>query len=135
MLGNQAAYVIILNLFITLASKPAGIYVLSSAFSFQYFVIQLNLLYKHPWPFLISDKIIALKCELSYGNPSNLVASQTFLWMTIYLHAYYDVGVKAKKMSVFCTAYIIKMAVNSIGLIYLVLLMTSQVYEGVNTWN
>lgn len=38
-------------------------------------------------------------------------------------------------MSVFCTAYIIKMAALSVGSIYLVLMMCSRAYLGAHTWN
>lgn len=38
-------------------------------------------------------------------------------------------------MSVFCTAYIIKMAVTAMALIVLFLLITSGVYLGGSAWN
>ena len=61
--------------------------------------------------------------------------NSTFTLITIYLHFYYDIGVKPKKMNVFCTAYIIKMALTAIGAIYLILLAISRVYLGAHSWN
>jgi hypothetical protein len=70
-----------------------------------------------------------------YGNPSGHMLNNTFTIITIYLHFYNDIGVKPKKMSVFCTAYIIKMALTAIGAIYLILLAISRVYLGAHSWN
>jgi membrane-associated phospholipid phosphatase len=53
----------------------------------------------------------------------------------LYLHAYYDIGVKPKRMSVFCTAYIVKMAVTAFLVIYLLMLAVSRVYVGAHSWN
>lgn len=38
-------------------------------------------------------------------------------------------------MSVFCTAYIIKMAMTVVIAITLILMSVAKVYEGANTWN
>ncbi len=47
--------------------------------------------------------------------------SNSFLIMTLYLHAYHDIGEVRKRMSVFCTAYIIKMALTTVVTIYMIM--------------
>lgn len=58
-----------------------------------------------------------------------------FFWLTLYLHLYNEVGVKVPRMSVFCTAYIIKMAATCIGITFLIFLGFSRAYLGLNTFN
>jgi hypothetical protein len=55
--------------------------------------------------------------------------------VTLYLHFYYDIGVKRMRMSVFCTAYIIKMAMSVVITIYLIMAAVGQVYLGAGAWN
>lgn len=63
------------------------------------------------------------------------MASSTFLTLTLYLHAYYEVGVPRRRMSVMCTAYIVKMGVTCIISIYLIFSFFAFVFLGQNTWN
>jgi len=58
-----------------------------------------------------------------------------FFWTTLYLHAYHEVGVKYPRMSVFCTAYIIKMAASSLGIAFMIFLAFSRVYLGTQAVN
>ena len=58
-----------------------------------------------------------------------------FFWTTAYLHAYYEVGVIVPRMSVFCTAYIVKMALTALGIVYLIMIGFSRMYLGAHTLN
>lgn len=58
-----------------------------------------------------------------------------FFWLTLYLHLYNEVGVKVPRMSVFCTAYIIKMAATCVGVTFLIFLGFSRPYQGLNSFN
>ena len=74
-------------------------------------------------------------CLLGYGNPSGYLVRNSFLWITAYLHQYYEVGVQQRRMSVFCTEYIIKMAASAAMLCFFVFLGFSRVYLGASTLN
>ena len=101
----------------------------------QFLSRTLNSIYSQPRPYWVTDEIQSDYCLISFGNPSKILANYTFIVFTLYLHKYYDVGVAQKRMSVFCTAYIIKMAVTAVALIMLFLSMASGVYLGGNAWN
>jgi membrane-associated phospholipid phosphatase len=133
--GGMPATFFVLVVASNLMSKPAAFYLISGVLFVQYMTEALKSFYLQPRPFWVSDSISSSQCLLGYGNPSRHLLSNTFLWTTIYLHKYYDIGVKTKKMSVFCTAYIIKMAITSVGFVYLVLMMCSRVYLGAHSWN
>ena len=75
------------------------------------------------------------KCIVSYGNPSGCMTTSSFFWVTIYLHAYYEVGVEQRRMSVFCTEYIIKMAASAALLCFFIFLGFSRVYLGASSLN
>lgn len=133
--GGMPATFFVLVVASNLMSKPAAFYLISGVLFVQYLAEALKSFYLQPRPFWVSDLISSRQCLLGFGNPSRHLLSNTFLWTTIYLHKYYDIGVKTKKMSVFCTAYIIKMALTSVGLIYFALMMCSRVYLGAHSWN
>lgn len=59
----------------------------------------------------------------------------SFFWITLFLHKYYEVGAKTKKMTIFCTAYIIKMGVVTSLMVYLMFLAISRVYLGEHSFN
>jgi len=115
--------------------KPAFLY-LSCQFAFlNYFCQLLNLASNQPRPFWVSEDITSDKCYMSLGNPSEKLAANVFLFFSIYLHQYYEVGIPRQRMSVMCTAYIVKMAITCLGSVFLIFLSFSQVYLGANTWN
>ena len=70
-----------------------------------------------------------------FGNPSDHMMNNTFIIFSLYLHFYYDIEVKRKKISVFCTAYIIKMALSIALVIYVSIMAISRVYLGAHAWN
>lgn len=72
---------------------------------------------------------------LGFGNPSGHMTSNTFMLLSLYLHCYYEIGIKPKKMSVFCTAYIVKMALTVVITVYIILMGVSRVYLGAHSWN
>ena len=61
--------------------------------------------------------------------------NNVFFWLTLYLHAYNEVGVKQPRMAVFCTAYIIKMAATCLGVTFLIFMGFSRVYLGALSYN
>lgn len=134
-IGGMPATVAILVVALNLMSKPAAFYLISGVSFVQYTTEALKSFYMQPRPYWVSDSISSNHCLIGFGNPSRHLLSNTFLWTTLYLHAYFDIGTKTKKMSVFCTAYIIKMALTSAGFVYLVLMMCSRVYLGAHSWN
>jgi len=96
----------------------------------------LKSFYGEPRPYWVSAEINAFgKCHTGFGNPSGHMMCNVFMWYSIYLHFFYDVGVKPQKMTVFCTAYIIKMACTSLLITYLIFMGFSRVYLGAHTYN
>lgn len=115
-------------------SKIAFLYLIC-VFSFlNYLNEEIKSLYSNSLPFWVNSDIHA-SCTLSFGNPSSQMLHNCFLLFTLYLHAYYEVGVPRKKMSVMCTAYIIKMALTCFGCIFILFLAFSRVYLGAHSWN
>mmetsp|Transcript_36679 Transcript_36679/g.49745 ORF Transcript_36679/g.49745 Transcript_36679/m.49745 type:complete len:100 (-) Transcript_36679:41-340(-) len=63
------------------------------------------------------------------------MSNTTFILVSLYLHKYYEVGVPRQRMSVFCTAYIIKMGVTAAMCIFFIFLGLSRVYLGAHSYN
>jgi membrane-associated phospholipid phosphatase len=136
LLGGTAAHMCILAVVFNSCSKPASLYICASFGTMGYLSDVFKMFYAAERPFWVSDSIQAVsKCHLGFGNPSGHVSDNTFLWFTIFLHFYYDVGVPQKKMSVFCTAYIIKMVLLVAMCIMVFLMAVSRVYVGAHAWN
>lgn len=74
-------------------------------------------------------------CRADFGNPSGHCMTSSFILVTLYLHKYYEVGAKVMIRSVFCTAYIIKMALAGVIAIFLFFLAISRVYLGEHSYN
>jgi len=135
MLGTAPLFYVYIVFVFNLMSKPAAFYVISTLLFVEVVCNQLKSIYIQQRPYWVSDKIIGYECQTGYGNPSGHLLVSTFFFLTLYLHVYYDIGVKSKRMSVFCTAYIVKMAVTALVVIYLLLLAVSRVYVGAHSWN
>ena len=115
--------------------KPAALY-FWCAMSFVYFLGNiLKSMYGEDRPYWVTDDIKATSCHLGFGNPSGHMLNNVFFWLSLYLHQYYEVGVIKPRMSVFCTAYIIKMAVTCIGVTFLIFMGFSRIYLGAHTFN
>ena len=135
LIGRMPVTFAVVVLAINLMSKPASFFFVSGLMFVQFLSHALHSIYRQPIPYWVSDQIKSDRCLVSFGNPSKILANYTFIVFTLYLHKYYDVGVTQKRMSVFCTAYIVKMALTAVALILLSLLMVSGVYLGANAWN
>ena len=83
----------------------------------------------------MTDTITAEHCHTDFGNPSGHMVTNVFLLLTLYLHQYYEVDVTQERMSVFCTAYIIKMAATASAMVFLIFMGFSRVYLGAHTYN
>ena len=115
--------------------KPAALYLWCAMGSVYYISNILKSIYAQDRPFWISDEITSDVCLLGFGNPSGHMLNNVFFWLSIYLHAYNEVGVKQPRMSVFCTAYIVKMGATSLGITFLIFLGFSRVYVGAHSYN
>lgn len=135
MLGSgdffSLAYIIVLNVM----PKPAALYFWCAIAFSSYMLNQLKSTYHENRPYWESDDITANKCETGFGNPSGHMLGNCFFWVTAYLHVYHEVGVITPRMSVFCTAYIIKMALTAMGIVYLIMMAFSRMYLGAHTLN
>lgn len=118
-----------------LTSKVNSLYI-TCAFSFQIYLSTLmKQLYGEPRPYWVSPNIESPHCMVEFGNPSGHCFVGSFFYLTLYLHFYYEVGEKRKKMAVFCTAYIVKMALTAGLMIFLIFLCFSRVYLGAHSYN
>ena len=120
---------------INLMPKPSALYLWSGMAFVSFLCNLLKSLYGEDRPYWVNDEIIGASCEVTFGNPSGLLMNTVFCWLTIYLHAFYEVGVIQPRMSVFCTAYIVKMAGTCIGISLLIFMGFSRAYLGVGTYN
>ena len=133
--GNPRILYFFYIISINLMPKPAALYIWCSTASVSYLTECLKSMYGEDRPYWVSDNIKSSQCEVTFGNPSGLMLNNVFFWITVYLHAYYEVGVRYPRMSVFCTAYIIKMAVTCLGISLLIFMGFSRGYMGVGAYN
>jgi membrane-associated phospholipid phosphatase len=127
-----ALYAVVFNV----VSKPAALYLACAITTTNFLMNELKSLYSHPRPYWVDSSITSFStCHTGFGNPSGHMVNNVFLWNSLYLHFYADVGVKPRRMSVFCTAYIIKMAATAIVLTYLMFVAFSRVYLGAHGYN
>lgn len=115
--------------------KPAALYFWCAMAFVFYLRSQLKSLYAEKRPYWVSDDITSDTCLLTFGNPSGLLMNNVFFWFSLYMHLYNEVGVKYPRMSVFCTAYIVKMAATCLGVVFLIFMGFSRVYLGANSMN
>ena len=115
--------------------KPAALYFWCAMSFIFYLTSQLQSLYSEKRPYWVTDDIASEMCLVGFGNPSEHLFNNVFFWLTVYLHAYHEVGVKQPRMAVFCTAYIIKMAATCIGVTFLIFMGFSRVYLGAHAIN
>ena len=74
-------------------AKPAALYFWSSIAFINFATNQLQALYSDDRPYWTYVDIISTNCLIGYGNPSDTMMRSTFIWTTLYLHVYYDIGV------------------------------------------
>ena len=134
-LGTYPLTILFYVVSINVMSKPAALYLWCAMAFVTFFCNTLKSMYGEDRPYWMRDAIIGASCEVSFGNPSGLMLNNVFFWITAYLHAYNEVGVQQPRMSVFCTAYIIKMAVTCIGISLLIFMGFSRAYLGIGSYN
>jgi hypothetical protein len=124
-LGDIKSHIFLLAICFNVISKPAFLY-LGCQFAFLNYLSQLLIsVYNQPRPFWVSEQITSDKCYMSLGNPADTLMTNSFLLLSLYLHKYYEVGIPRKRMSVMCTAYIVKMALTCLGSVFLIFLAFS----------
>lgn len=135
-LGKGDMILIVYAVLFNVMSKPAALYFACSISFTNYLMNQLKSLYGEPRPYWVSPVITSFgKCHTGFGNPSGHMINNVFLWYTVYLHFFKDVGIKRKRISIFCTAYIIKMAVTAFLITYIIFMGFSRVYLGAHGYN
>jgi membrane-associated phospholipid phosphatase len=134
--GKGRILLVIYAVLFNVMSVPGALY-FACAISFTNFSMnQLKSLYSQPRPYWISNNITSFgKCHTGFGNPSGHMTNNVFLWYTVFLHFYDEIGIKRRRMSVFCTAYIIKIAVTAIVITYIIFMAFSRVYLGAHSYN
>ncbi len=76
-------------------SKTAALYFACAIALTNFIMNELKSLYGHPRPYWVSTDITSFgTCHTGFGNPSGHMTNNVFLWYSIYLHFYADVGVK-----------------------------------------
>ena len=134
-LGQPPSVLLCYLLTLNLMPKPAALYFWCAMPFVLYLTAGLKSLYGEDRPYWVSDQIKSETCHLTFGNPSGHMLNNVFFWASLYLHAYSEVGVRQPRMSVFCTAYIIKMAATCVGICFLIFMGFSRVYLGAHTYN
>ena len=134
-LGTPMVSLLLYIVCFNLMPKPAALYFWCGMGTVLYLDNELKSIYAEKRPYWVTDDINSTHCMLGFGNPSGHMLNTTYFWLTLYLHCYHEVGVKAARMSVFCTAYIIKMAATCIGISLIIFMAFSRVYLGVHSIN
>ena len=91
MLGTGKTYAVFYIVLFNTISKPASLYFWCAIAFANYTMNQLKSFYGEPRPYWVTDKIEAASCGTGFGNPSGHMLNNSFFWMTVYLHAFYDV--------------------------------------------
>ena len=134
-MGSEKASLLFYICSFNLMPKPAALYFWCAMSAIYYLDMELKSLYAEKRPYWVTDEISASDCSLGFGNPSGHMLNNTFFWMSLYLHAYHEVGIKPVRMSVMCTGYIIKMAATCIGISFIIFLAFSRVFLGAHSIN
>jgi membrane-associated phospholipid phosphatase len=115
--------------------KVSASYIWVSLAFISYSNATLKSIYSEPRPFWTTSDIKPSQCRGAFGNPSGHCMGTSFFWVTLLLHKYYEIGKEVKIKTIFCTAYIVKMALIAGLMIFLIFLAISRVYLGEHTWN
>jgi hypothetical protein len=76
-------------------SKPAALYFGCTIALVNFIMNELKGIYANPRPYWVNSEITSFgTCHTGFGNPSGHMIMNCFLWYSIYLHVYHDVGVK-----------------------------------------
>ena len=119
-----------------LVNRMSALYIWMSTGFVIYLTFILKSIYQEERPYWKDNQIDAEdQCGASFGNPSGHCLITTFVLFTAYLNQYYEVGKKKQFNSIFCTGYIIKMALSAGLVIYTFFLVMSRVYLGQNSYN
>lgn len=118
-----------------LCHKMNALYIWASFAFICYLNSALKSVYAEPRPFWVSNDILPVKCRPDFGSPSGHCMVTTFFWLTLYLQKYYEVGHKVHIKSIFCTEYIVKMALTAVMIMFFMMVAISRVYLGEHSYN
>lgn len=90
-MGSGQFYGFVLVFIFNTVAKPAALYMICACSFANYALNELKSFYGEPRPYWVSDEVVSTKCLASFGNPSGHMTNHSFLWFTIYLHAFYDI--------------------------------------------
>jgi hypothetical protein len=94
-LGKGYALILIYAVLFNVMSKPAALYFGCTIALVNFIMNELKGIYANPRPYWVNSEITSFgTCHTGFGNPSGHMIMNCFLWYSIYLHVYHDVGVK-----------------------------------------
>jgi len=94
-LGKGEVLLGIYAILFNVMSKTAALYFACAIALTNFIMNELKSFYGHPRPYWVSPDITSFgSCHTGFGNPSGHMTNNVFLWYSIYLHFYADVGVK-----------------------------------------
>ncbi|CDW77936.1 pap2 superfamily phosphatase [Stylonychia lemnae] len=136
LLGEGQVPMVGLVIVFNLTNKISALYIVAS-FGFIVFLNAsvMKSFYQEPRPYWVSEEIKPQKCRTDFGNPSGHSMTTSFFWVTLYLNYYFEVGQKKKINTIFCTAYIVKMALTAGLIIFLMFMALSRVFLGEHSYN
>lgn len=92
MFGEIYTSGIALVVMFNLTNKMSALYIWTSYTVVVYLNGLFKSVYAEPRPFWLSDEIVPSTCRPDFGNPSGHCMANSFIWVTLYLHKYYEVG-------------------------------------------
>jgi membrane-associated phospholipid phosphatase len=134
-IGDWKGTVLLAAVTFNIVSKPAALYFWVSGAFMLFGKTMMKTWYAEPRPYFVTEDITPAKCHTDFGNPSGHMVTNTFLICSLMLHKYHDIGIKQERMSIFCTGYIIKMALQAICCIYIIFMCFSRIFLGAHTYN
>lgn len=136
-LAHENVILIILIICFNSMPKMKSFYLWVAVPTVIYMQAIISDLYKFPKPFQ-ADTAISNQgfCDITFGAPNYECMITSFLWISIYLGQYYEVGEPAVRFqSVMCTGYIVKMGVQAAIFIMLSTLGFAMMYNGMATYD
>lgn len=131
--GAGSAYVVFMTVCFNSMSKLSSLYFWCGMMFTNYTMNQLKSLYAEPRPYWVSDEIAHSSCTTGFGNPSGHMINNSFFWVSLYCHIFYDMmmssdeGFWKRKSVKFMSAIFL--------VVFLGLMALSRVYLGAHTLN
>ena len=134
-MGNFYSFFLIYALCFNLMPRPAAMYIICASTFVHYLNNEMKSIYNQERPYWVNQDIKSSACLTGLGNPSGHMMGNVFIYVSLYLHRFYEVGVIRPRMSMFCNEYIIRMGLTAVLALYIIFMGFSRVFLGAHSYN